>query len=290
MNTTKKILAFLIAVVMVLALAACGEQKPVTSPTGETGNVTDPRVYGMLVFSSEASVNISYDDQGLVLSVEGANTEGTALAESLTDVVGMTCTDLVVDLLKKSAAEGTVTETVILKQSLGSQLPNADFLNTLVSKAQAAADEDSIVTTVIQIPVENLDENGYINLDTAKTLLLQKLGLEKAATLDGAPSPDVDGNYMLYLEEGNIAGTFQLNAVTGSVREMSEDELRELEGITGENEIPLETDAFDNIPTSSGNASEETSATTLNIPDATEGSTEPSVETSAVPTTTAPQA
>lgn len=286
MNTTKKIIAFLIAIVMVVGLAACSKEPAPVDPTFEgSGEVSDPRVVGMLVFSTDASVNINYDDQGLVISAEAANAEGTALLEAFTDVLGMPCADLVVDMLNKSATDGTLTEVVMLKQSYGSVLPSENFLTDLAAKVQSAADEASMVTTVIQVPVENLDENGYINLDTAKTILLQKLGLEKASTLDGAPAPNSDGNYMLYLEEGDLAATFLLNAVTGIVREMTEDELRELEGITGEEMIPVETTSGDYIPvtTTTPSAQQETVSTTT-PPLATDPTT---VATTAAPTAAA---
>lgn len=247
MNTTKKFLAMLMALVMVLGLAACGQKGKQNSQ--QNVDTSNSRIVGMLVFSTEASLNISYNDQGMVLALEGTNAKGIALAEAFPDCVGMTCSDLVVELLKKSASENTLAENVILKQSFGSALPDADFLNTLVSKAQAAADEADIITNVIQIPAENLDENGYINVDAVKTILLNKLSLEKAAILDCVPTPDINGEYMLYVEDGEIVGTFMVNAVTGITRQLTEEELRELEGISGEEEIPVEEEGIDVLPT-----------------------------------------
>lgn len=247
MNTNKRFLAILMAVVMVLGLAACGQKGAQNSQ--HNGDASNTRVVGMLVFSTDASLNISYNDQGTILALEGTNDEGITLAEAFPDCVGMTCGDLVAELIKKCASQNTLTENVILKQSFGSKLPGADFLNDLVSKAQAAADEANMTTNVIQIPAENLDENGYINVDTAKTILLNKLGLEKAAILDCVSTPDVNREYMLYVEDGEIAGTFMVNAVTGITRQLTEEELRELEGVSGEEEIPVEEEGIDVLPT-----------------------------------------
>lgn len=279
MKTTKKILAILLAVTMILALAACGK-KPVEQTSKPGVDEEDPRMIGMLVFSTEAVVNISYDQEGNVLAMEGHNTEGVDLVGEMSDYEGKPCADIIATLLKSAASKSLVLETVVIKQSFGSNLPNDKFLDDLVSKAQAAADTDNVITNVIAVGTDKLDENGYINLDTAKTILLQKLGLDKASTLDGVPTPDGNGEYMIYLEEGNLTGTFMVNAITGLTRQLTEDELREMEGV-GEEDIPADVEEnFDNLPTEEAASGETTAATEVTIPELTEPS-EPAETTEA---------
>lgn len=269
MKITKKILAFLLAVTMILALAACGK-KPVEQPNKPGVDEDDPRMIGMLVLSTEAVVNVSYDQEGNVLAMEGSNTEGADLIGEMSEYEGKPCADILASLLKAAAAKNLVLETVVLKQSFGSTLPNDKFLDELVSKVQAAADADNVITSVIAVGADKLDENGYINLDTAKTILLQKLGLEKASTLDGVPTPDGNGEYMIYLQEGDLSGTFMVHAVTGLTRQLTEDELRQIEGV-GDEEIPADVEEnIDNLPTEEGVSDETTAATEVTVTEPSE--------------------
>lgn len=258
MKTTKKLLAILMAAAMVLCLLACGNEPAEQTGSQDGEALSDPRVYGMLVFSTDASVSINYDSEGLVLGLEGNNAEGIVLVENYEDYLGKSCSDVVTELMNKSAEYATVTQNVIVKQSYGSALPGTNFLENIVSEAQAAADAADVITNVIMITAEDLDENGYISLEMAKTIVLSKLGLESAATFDGDPSPDTNGDYMFYLEEGDVKGTFLLNAITGIVQELSEEDLRLLEGEYGEEEIPTEETNFDNLPAESSASEAET--------------------------------
>ena len=279
MKLIKKLLAILMASIMVFGLLACGQEA--TTPTNPvSGEEGDPRIAGMVVFSSDASVGINYDAEGMVLSISGISPEGDILAQSVGAVEGLTCSDLVAKLTDESAKQALLSTTVIIKQSFGSALPGSNFLETLVSAIEAAAEEASAIIDVIMISAEQLDENGYINLETSKTIMLSKLGLQSASTFDGTPSPDTNGDYMFYIAEGDLEGTFLLNAVTGLVTELSEEDLRQMEGM-GEAEIPEEETNFDNLPTTEGEATTGATEAVTEPVDATEATTEATEATEA---------
>ena len=244
MKNTKKILAILVFAVMLLGLlAACGQDAP-AKPTMPGDNIDIPRTNGMLVLSTDASVNISYDEEGLVISIEGTNAQGVALAEAYTEFLGKSCADVVKDLVTASVEDDFFVKNVIVKQAMGSALPGTSFLDAIVSEAQAAVDGAGAQGAVILVAEENLDADGYINLETAKNILLSHLGIESTTSFDGDPVPS-DGSYTFYLVADKIDGYFTVDAVTGIAAELSEEDLLIQEGGVDESipEDPTTDDA-----------------------------------------------
>ena len=244
MKNTKKILAILVSAVMLLGLLAACEQNNPAKPTMPGDNIDDPRTNGMLVLSTDASVNISYDEEGLVMSIEGTNAQGVALAEAYTEFLGKSCADVVKDLVAASVEDDSFVKNVIVKQAIGSALPGTNFLDTIVSEAQAAVDGAGAQGAVILVAEENLDTDGYINLETAKKILLSHLGVESTTSFDGDPVPS-DGSYTFYLVADKIDGYFTVDAVTGIAAELSEEDLLIQEGGVDESipEDPTTDDA-----------------------------------------------
>lgn len=229
MKITKKVLAFLIMTALTISLLAGCADKDTPQPSTTTNNDLT-HISGMLVFSANASFNIAYDAVGHVVHIAGLNEEGISLEEEYAYLLGMSCSDAVYELAKTARSDFAPAENLIIKQSLGSHLPDDEFLGTIASKAQAAADDESLKVNVILITAEDLDENGYIGLAMAKNILLSNLGIESPQTLDGYLIPDFNNEYLFYLQADTQVGTFAVNAITGLSRALSEEELRELEG------------------------------------------------------------
>lgn len=277
MKTAKKLLAILMAAVLVLGLVACNK-----APAGQTGNENnefeDPRMIGMLVFGCEAAVNVSYDNEGMVLAIEAANTEGEILTEGFADVEGKSCADLVAELIDLASKNAQITENVIIKQSFGSEVPNDTFLDSLATSAKDAVAAVGAVTNVVTISAAQLDENGYIGAESVKTIMLNKLGADSASTFSCESSPDINANFLVYIEAGEVRGSFYVNGITGAVAELTEEDLQMLEGNPGEENIPYEEETdFDNLPTEppATQATEPTNNQAATEPvDATEATTE----------------
>lgn len=273
MTNTKKLIAIVMSTIMLLGIfAGCNKAPADQGSTETTGNViTTPIAKGMLVLNAGASVNISYDGDGLVLNVEGADDNGSILASEYEDYLGKPCAEAVVDLVRNAIGAdylNSESNDIIIKQAVGSALPGSNFLETVVADAKAAAEAANVQPTMIQITEAELDEDGYINLEKAKELLLAELNITEFDTLDGTTAP-IDGSYCFAITVGDMEGTYIINGVTGDVFEgvldgfQTEEELDEefipedtIEEPVDDVTLPPETTAVTN-PVEDGSNSEE---------------------------------
>ena len=250
----KKIIAVLMsALLLVGVLSACGGNETAT-PT-ESKTVSTPIAAGMLVLHVNGAVNISYDADGLVLNIEGADENGSILVGEYENYLGNSCSETICELISNSAAQGLFDEFVnyvMIKLAHGSALPGATFMETIQKDAEAAVAEVSANAKLLVLTEENLDEDGYINLEAAKDLLLAHLASDDFDVLEGEPTPS-DGLYSFRITIGDLEGSFLVDAVTGVVCEgdlaedsFLEDEADDLVEITdpteGEN-VDVETTA-----------------------------------------------
>lgn len=225
-TTFKKLLALLAsAVLLVCALAGCnGDTAQQTEPSQI---ITDSIPAGMLVLSTEASVKISYDADGMVLDVTGMNDHGIVLSDTYTDYLGKSCSNVVKELILAASDAGNLSSSVkniVIKQAVGSALPGSHFLETIATEAEAAAKEVGSSALVTLIDKTGLDEDGYINLDTAKALLANQLGVETLDAYYGSETPTGD-SYICTVEAGGIESSHSIDAITGLIADATEEEL-----------------------------------------------------------------
>lgn len=228
MKKMKKLLSLALCILLAFGLIACGEKDPVeTDPAPSTTvNVAEASVVGKLIFSTNASVSISYEATGLVTAIEALNAEGDFLIEEYNDYIGKTCGDVVAQLVTLSIESASLTPNTVIKPVIGSNTISADFLNNIVSNAQLTADTAYATTNVLLIPLEKLDTAGYIDLETAKSIVLSMLGLEKATTFAGDTQPDLHGQYLFYVAEGDVKGHYLVDANTCTIEAIPDDDPR----------------------------------------------------------------
>ncbi|MBR4863639.1 MAG: hypothetical protein IKU07_03620 [Oscillospiraceae bacterium] len=216
----KKILAILMSAVLLLGLfAGCGEKAP--EATEGTKPATNPVAAGMLVLNVNGAVNVSYDADGLVLNLEGADINGEVLAGEYSDYLGKSVSEVICDLIVNSKMAGFLlpeVSCVVIKQAVGSALPGATFLETIEKDAEAAIASAELTAELVMLTEDNLDEDGYINLESAKGILLASLALDSFDTIDGTVSP-IDGMYGFTITAGDLEGDFIVDAVTALVVE-----------------------------------------------------------------------
>lgn len=220
----KKFFTAMLAAVMTLCLfAGCNNEPETQDPTG----IKDTGPVGMLVLSAGASLNITYDADGLVLSIEGNNEAGIDLTDKYADYLGKTCAAVAKELVAASAQAGYLSadvKNIVIKQSIRSQLPGSNFLETIETEVRTAAEAAGSAAVITLIDESNLDEQGYINLETAKALLCNELGVEKLDAYYGSETAD-GGSYLCTVEIAGTQTSHNIDAVTGLISEATEEEL-----------------------------------------------------------------
>ena len=216
----KKILAILMSAIMLLGLlAGCGAKAP--EATEGTNAPVNPVAAGMLVLNVNGAVNVSYDADGLVMNLEGADINGEVLVGEYVDYLGKSASEVICDLITSSKMAGFMlpeVNYVVVKQAVGSALPGATFLETIEKDAEAAIAAAELTAELIMLTEDNLDEDGYINLESAKGILLAALALDSFDTIDGTVSP-IDGMYGFTITAGMLEGDYIVDAVTALVVE-----------------------------------------------------------------------
>ena len=217
----RKVFAVLISAAMLLGLLAGCNNAGDTNTTGATTDTTqmiDPIASGMLVLHANGAVNVSYDNDGLVLSIEGADKGGEELIAEYTDYLGESCADVICTLIKRSqnTDNAEMNKYVMIKQAFGSTLPGTNFLEELTTDAKAALETVKSSAKLIVLTEEDLDAKGYINLESAKDLVLAYLSLDSFDSFDGTTAP-VDGVYGFNIVAGNVDEDLLVDATTGSV-------------------------------------------------------------------------
>lgn len=220
----KKIIALLLcAVVLVGVLAGCGKNDSNdggTETKGTDTGISETEKAGTLVVTANASVIVSYGTDGLVLGVEGANEEGKNLVESYEELLGLSCAEVVSQLIKDSSNRtylGRLTY-VVVKHDKDSGTPGTSFLEGIEAAAKAAVEIVAPSAKLVMITQDMLDADGYIDLKTAKVLVEGFLEVEQVDGFDGTEKP-VDGFYSFAVAYNGMEDELHVNASTGCVGE-----------------------------------------------------------------------
>lgn len=225
-TTLKKFLAACLSGVMALCLlTGCGNKPAVDEQTDPT--TKDPVSAGMLILSADAAVNITYDANGLVLSVQGTNHPGIELASKYSDYLDQSCAAVAAALITIADQSSLLPDdlkNIVVKQTIGSQLPNPGFLEDIEAEVTAAAMEAGSAAVITVIDETMQDENGYINLDTVKALLCNELGVEKLDKYYGSAAP-YNGSYICTVEIAGQQTSHSIDAVTGLIAVATNEEL-----------------------------------------------------------------
>lgn len=215
-TTFKRMLAALLVAVMALCvLTGCNKEPEQTEPQ----NIGTPLPVGMFVLTAGASVNVSYDVDGLVVKIDGNNENGINLSDAYTDYLGKPCADAAKELIlaaSKGAYLTANTRNIVIKQVIGATLPGSHFLETIENAVKDAAAEVKSNAVITLIDSEKMDENGYINLETAQVLLCNELGVEKLDAYYGQSTP-TDDHYICTAEVGGKQTHHSVDAVTGII-------------------------------------------------------------------------
>lgn len=172
---TKKHLMTTLAAVLTLTLfsglAGCGNRQQQTEPEPAPAQVQseapaepEPEVLsGVISIKVNPEIAVSYDENGMVTSVEGRNDDGKKVIADYADFEGKECRTVIRELISKINEAGYFVEEteggthqITLEIEEGSVLPSDNFLSAIVDDIQNYTSGAKLNT-----PVAVNGESGY---------------------------------------------------------------------------------------------------------------------------------
>ena len=217
----KKLVAIILACVLFLGILL-GVILAINARKNE-----EPVAIGRFVLSAEASVILSYDKNGAVLTIDGVNDHGVLLLDEYTDYYGKSCAAVIKELLDKLTTAKHLTadsKYVILKHSFHSEVPNEEFLTSIRTETEAALAAISSTAKLAFIEQTALKDDGYMTLQTAKSILLLHLGAEE---FDYYVGPDAlsGEEYLCTVTVNGVKASYCINAFSGLIDTASEEQV-----------------------------------------------------------------
>ena len=208
----KKVFALLLAAILVISMAACGQsaESPDTTPSTEP---TEPAAMGTLYVTVGAKLELTYDAEGNALSLTGINEVGKTLAAAKQDQLGKGCV-FVLRAVFRYASDNKLlgdARSMVIRVGADDKLPSQDFLEVIATDCQYLADEECTGVQMMIAAGDKLDENGNLTYNTAKALAVRFLDtIEEDIT-----GEDVPENGVYTFSCGDVVAT--VDAFTGLV-------------------------------------------------------------------------
>ena len=232
MRTFKKIFAFLLALMMLLSFAACGEEDASEEDVKPYMEMPEEAL-GAVVLVGNIRLTLYYNKEGNIVSI--TNQEENVCFQNLT---GNTCKDAVVKLLKSPDVQ-LVGNFLLIKQLQNTTLPSENFLKDITAEAEKIVGN----TPLFSIPAEELNEYGYFSADIAKALLDIQLGLSSNAECTVSSQP-IDGYFHATVSVNGESTKYTIGAIYGSVTEVSPMDTEFSDGFTDDYMDPGMIDSY----------------------------------------------
>lgn len=225
-TTFKKLLALAVCAAMIVGIfAACGKSPDKDNTTPDIKDYGEAS--GVIVLTTGAVFSIRYDAQSNVDGISGDNDLGLSIMEDYTDYEGKAVTDVIKKLIDLSAKKEALNEeiyTVLMKISSGTVFNSEEKRNELVKAAQDALTEAGSKAIPMVIDDSNLTGEGYLNLATVKTLIMNMLGVDKFDAFYGDTLP-TNNFYVVTVELDGVQSSYTIDAYNGFISIATQEEL-----------------------------------------------------------------
>lgn len=157
--------------------------------SGQVGN----KESGTLILSVNPEIEINYDSQGNVTSVQGVNDDGKEIVEGYLGYEGKDCETVLDDLIRKINEAGYFSDTVdgnqkniVLQLAAGSLIPEDDFLENISGSTRKVIDRLSLTNKILTVDEDDHDPDyakdgkpsPYISLAKAKEIALAQANVK----------------------------------------------------------------------------------------------------------------
>ena len=186
MKKMTRILAVLLALALALSVAACGNAQE-SNDTPETTVAPVANAAGKLTVAFGALVEITYDETGKLLKLEGTNDTGKTIVAACTGFENRDVVHCVRALLRYASDNQLLSgvKTMCVYINKDSAVPSEEFLPTIIQDTQYLADEECTGVRMVGVGPEDLDSQGFIGLERAQHLAMLFLGATMTADLSG---------------------------------------------------------------------------------------------------------
>ena len=199
--------------------------------TGQIGN----KESGTLILSVNPEIEINYDSQGNVTSVQGVNDDGKEIVEGYLGYEGKDCETVLDDLIRKINEAGYFSDTVdgnqkniVLQLAAGSLIPEDDFLENISGSSRKVIDRLSLTNKILTVDEDDHDPDyakdgkpsPYISLAKAKEIALAQANVKVSdAVFEDKEFDHDDGKAVFELEfkANGYEYEYDIDAVSGKV-------------------------------------------------------------------------
>ncbi|MEI3117321.1 MAG: PepSY domain-containing protein [Merdibacter sp.] len=199
--------------------------------TGQIGN----KESGTLILSVNPEIEINYDSQGNVTSVQGVNDDGKEIVEGYLGYEGKDCETVLDDLIRKINEAGYFSDTVdgnqkniVLQLAAGSLIPEDDFLENISGSTRKVIDRLSLTNKILTVDEDDHDPDyakdgkpsPYISLAKAKEIALAQANVKASdAVFEDKEFDHDDGKAVFELEfkANGYEYEYDIDAVSGKV-------------------------------------------------------------------------
>mgnify|MGYP000053413150 FL=1 len=199
--------------------------------SGQIGN----KESGTLILSVNPEIEINYDSQGNVTSVQGVNDDGKEIVEGYLGYEGKDCETVLDDLIRKINEAGYFSDTVdgnqkniVLQLAAGSLIPEDDFLENISGSTRKVIDRLSLTNKILTVDEDDHDPDyakdgkpsPYISLAKAKEIALAQANVKVSdAVFEDKEFDHDDGKAVFELEfkANGYEYEYDIDAVSGKV-------------------------------------------------------------------------
>ena len=172
----------LLALMLVISMAACGNEAAAPETTAATTAATEPTEavpVGTLYVAMGGTLELVFDNAGNALSITGTNELGETLAAAGQKQVGKGCVFVLRTILRYASDNQLLgdTKSMVLRIGAGETLPTEDFIEVIATDCQYLADEECTGVQMYRAIDDKLDADGNLTAAAAKFLAARFMGV-----------------------------------------------------------------------------------------------------------------